>query len=148
MSKKQRKLRNILMNKGVQVPLVLTVILAGFLTSLSNAFLFYSFVKGNYDNFFYSYPEASQEFVDLMNSDLLNFGGSLIAISTLITIVLATYALFISHRVAGAGYRIRAVVEEIKAGKTGARIRLRKNDDFKDLAQSINELMDQIEKKA
>jgi HAMP domain-containing protein len=148
MSKKQRKLKNFLMNKGVQVPLVLIVLLAGFLTSLSNAFLFYRFVKGNYDIFFYSYPDTSQDFIDLMNTDLLNFGWGLIVISFLITIVLAVYALVISHRIAGAGYRIQAVVEEIKSGKTDARIRLRKNDDFKELAQSINELLDQIDKKS
>jgi HAMP domain-containing protein len=146
-NKKQRKLKNFLMNKGVQVPLVLIVLLAGFLTSLSNAFLFYRFVKGNYDIFFYSYPDTSKDFIALMNNDLLNFGWGLIVISALITIVLAAYALVISHRLAGAGYRIQTVVDAIKAGETGARIHLRKNDDFKELAKSINELMDQIEKK-
>jgi len=145
--KKQRKLRNLLMNKGVQVPLVLIVLLAGFLTSLTNAYLFYRFVKGNYDLFFFSYPEASQDFIDLMNSELLNFGWGLIVISALITVVLAIYALVISHRLAGAGYRIQAVIAEFISGKTDARIRLRKKDDFKDLAQSVNELMDQIQKK-
>ena len=147
MSKKQRKLKNFLMNKGVQVPFVLIVLLAGFLTSLSNAFLFYRFVKGNYDIFFYSYPDTSQDFIDLMNSDLLNFGWGLIVISFLITIVLAVYALIISHRTAGAGFRIQTVIEDIKSGKADARIHLRENDEFQDLAQSFNELMGQIERK-
>jgi signal transduction histidine kinase len=147
MTNKQRKLRNLLMNKGIQVPLILVVMLAGFLSSLSNGVLFYRFVKGNYAIFFDTYPEASEDFIDLIYSDLLNFGWTLITISALITIVLTVYALIITHRAAGAGYRIQAVIEEIKSGKTDSRIHLRKNDDFQGLAQSINELMDQIDKK-
>jgi HAMP domain-containing protein len=147
MSKKQRKLRNLLLNKRYQVPMILVVLLAGFLTSISNAVLFYRFVKGNYDIFFSSYSEATQELIDLKYSDLLNFGWSLIAISILTTIVLAVYALIVSHRTTGAGYRIQTVIEEIKSGKTDARIHLRKNDELQELAQSINELMDQRDKK-
>jgi HAMP domain-containing protein len=147
MANKQRKLRNLLMNKGIQVPLVLIVILAGFLSSLSNSILFYRYVRGNYNLFFDSYPAASQDFIDLMNSDLLNFGWSLIGVSTLITILLAAYALIITHRTAGAGHRMQAVMEEIKSGKTDSRIHLRQNDDLQYLAQSFNELMDQIDKK-
>jgi HAMP domain-containing protein len=141
MANKKRKLKNLLMNQGIQVPVLLLVILAGFL--FSNAILFYSFVRGNYEIFFNSYPEASQDFIDLKYNDLLNFGWILIAVSTLTTIILAVYALIVSHRTAGAGYRIKAVVDEIKSGKTGSRIHLRKNDELQELAQSINELMDQ-----
>jgi HAMP domain-containing protein len=147
MAEKQRKIGNYVMNKRYQVPVVLIVILAGFLTSITNAILFYKFVKGNYEILFNSYPDASQDFIDLMNSDLSNFGWSLIVVSTLITIVLAACSLVISHRTAGAGYRIQATMVEFISGKTDSRIHLRKNDDFQDLAQSINHLMDQIDKK-
>ncbi|MGI9290350.1 MAG: hypothetical protein ACR2QG_03625 [Gammaproteobacteria bacterium] len=147
MANKQRKLSNLLLNSGIQLPIILLVLLAGFLTSLFNAVLYYRFVKGNYDIFFASLSEVPQDFIDEKYFELINFGWSLIAISGLMTIVVALYALIITHRAAGAGYRIHAVVEEFKSGKTDARIHLRKNDYFQDLAQSINELMDQATKK-
>ena len=145
MAKTQRKLKNLLLNKGIQVPAALLVILAGIL--FSNAILFYKFVKGNYEIFFHSYPTDAQEFIDLKFNDLQSFILILIAISAVTTIVLAVYALVISHRTAGAGFRIQAVIEEIKSGKADSRINLRKNDELQDLAQSFNELMDQVDKK-
>jgi HAMP domain-containing protein len=144
MANQQRKLRNLVINKGIQVPAALLVILAGFI--ISNAILFYKFVKGNYAVFMDSYPEASLGFIDHTYNDLLNFGWILIAVSILTTIALTVYALIVSHRTAGAGYRIQAVIEEIKSGKTNARIHLRENDELQDLAQSFNELMDQKDK--
>ena len=145
MAKTQRKLKNLLLNKGIQVPAALLVILAGIL--FSNALLFYKFVKGNYEIFFQSYPTDAQEFIDLKFNDLQSFILILIAISAVTTIVLAVYALVISHRTAGAGFRIQAVIEEIKSGNVDSRINLRKNDELQDLAQSFNELMDQVDKK-
>jgi methyl-accepting chemotaxis protein len=146
MANKQRKLKNLLMHKSVKFPAALLVILAGFI--FSNAVLFYRFVKGNYDIFFYSYPEASQEFIDLKYNDLLNFVWILLAVATVTTIVLAVYSLIVSHRTAGAGYRIQVVIDDIKSGNAAARIHLRENDEFQDLAQSFNDLMDQMGKKS
>jgi sodium--glutamate symport carrier gltS len=145
MAKKQRKLRNLVMNKGIQVPAILLVILAGFI--ISNAVLFYKFIQGNYETLMHTSPEASQEFIELSYNDLLDFGWILIAISILTTIALTVYALIVSHRTVGAGYRIQAVIEGIKSGNTDLRIHLRENDDLQELAQSFNELMDKMVKK-
>jgi HAMP domain-containing protein len=145
MAKTQRKLKNLVLNKGIQVPAALLVILAGIL--FSNALLFYKFVKGNYEIFFHSYPTDAQEFIDLKFNDLQSFILILIAVSILTTIVLAVYAVINSHRTTGAGFRIQTVIEELKSGKADSRIHLRKNDELQALAQSINELMDQIDKK-
>ncbi len=58
-------------------------------------------------------------------------------------IALATTFLFgvlISHRMAGPVFRIRRVLGDMRDGDLRGDIRLRKRDDFKKLAESINEV--------
>jgi hypothetical protein len=55
------------------------------------------------------------------------------------------WGVYHSHRIAGPIYRIRFVISEILEGNKSRRISLRPNDEFQDLAQDINKLLDQIE---
>lgn len=50
------------------------------------------------------------------------------------------FGVLISHRMAGPVFRIRRVLGEMRAGDLRGDIRLRKKDDFKNLAESINEV--------
>jgi HAMP domain-containing protein len=48
------------------------------------------------------------------------------------------FGLLISHRMAGAIFRIRGTLGEMATGDFRGEIRLRKRDDFKSLAESVN----------
>ena len=72
---------------------------------------------------------------------------SLNAVSFMIILVLAVRALIVTHRAAGAIYHIRRLVEAVKSGNTGERIHLRETDEFRDLAQSGNEMLDVLQRK-
>jgi len=50
-----------------------------------------------------------------------------------------------SHRIAGPVYRMLKFLEHAAKGDYSQRLRLRKGDEFKELAESINKLMDKIE---
>ena len=50
-----------------------------------------------------------------------------------------------SHRTAGAAYAIRRSLDAIRDGRSGERIRLRKNDNLKDLAEAVNRLAESID---
>ncbi|MCM8833174.1 MAG: hypothetical protein NC816_04550 [Candidatus Omnitrophica bacterium] len=50
------------------------------------------------------------------------------------------------HRIVGPLYRIEKVINEISEGKDVEKIRLRKKDFFKQFAETVNKLIDYIEK--
>ncbi len=142
---KQRSMRNLLINKSAQGPVILIVLLCGFVCSAFNGVLYYIYVKESYDVIFVD-TTFPQFLVQARYDDLLNFGLVLVVLSLTITVVTALFALAISHRAAGACYRLQAVIEEIKAGNMDARVHLRQKDEFQELAQSFNEMMDGLSK--
>jgi methyl-accepting chemotaxis protein len=54
--------------------------------------------------------------------------------------IIFIFGLIISHRMAGPIFRMRFVIEQMAHGDLGNKIRLRKKDDFKSLAATINNL--------
>jgi nitrogen fixation/metabolism regulation signal transduction histidine kinase len=61
-------------------------------------------------------------------------------------VLIAIWALFITHRAAGSVYHIKRVVEAIRSGNLSERVHLREKDEFQDLAQSFNQMMDELQK--
>ena len=78
-----------------------------------------------------------------LNVIIYKLGGVSLSFMLLATLL----SIKISHATAGPLYHFKRVFNEIKNGKTDARIRLRPNDDFKDVANTFNEMMDAIQKK-
>lgn len=50
-----------------------------------------------------------------------------------------------SHRTAGAAYAIRRSVDELRDGRPGVRVRLRRGDHLQDLAAAVNRLAESID---
>jgi hypothetical protein len=50
-----------------------------------------------------------------------------------------------SHRTAGAAYAIRRSIEQIREGRTGVRVRLRRGDHLQDLAAALNLLAESLD---
>ena len=50
-----------------------------------------------------------------------------------------------SHRTAGAAYAIRRSVDQIRAGQSGVRVRLRRGDHLQELAASVNQLAESLD---
>ena len=63
-------------------------------------------------------------------------------IPTVIAIVIAS--VFLSHRIAGPVFVFQRTIDDIMSGKTPHKIRLRKHDKLKDLAEDINRLIDHL----
>jgi methyl-accepting chemotaxis protein len=61
-------------------------------------------------------------------------------------LIMGVIVFVLSHRTAGALYHFKKVFNEINGGNHNQRIRLRKNDDFQDVAAAFNEMMDQLQK--
>jgi len=60
-----------------------------------------------------------------------------LGIAVLVTLV---FGVLVSHRMAGPVFRIRRVLGEMQEGNLQGDIHLRRKDDFKSLAESINEM--------
>jgi len=58
-----------------------------------------------------------------------------------IILVIASFTILISHRVAGPLFRIQRTIDEVVRGEDVENINLRKHDELKDLAGKINELI-------
>jgi nitrogen fixation/metabolism regulation signal transduction histidine kinase len=71
---------------------------------------------------------------------------SLGLITLLITLIIATWALFITHRAAGSVYLIKRVIDEIRSGNIKERVHLRPKDEFQDVAKAFNQMMNELQK--
>src|SRR5687768_4523619 len=136
----RRSKKNLWLLPGFQGRMILLFIFGGFGTALLNGYLYYSYVKDSY-TFILQYSTLSQDLIAQRHSDLFIFGIALAAASLLITLILAVWALVLTHRAAGAVYHIKKVIGEITAGDLTRRIHLRKKDEFKDLAAAFNQMM-------
>ncbi|HYC47029.1 MAG TPA: HAMP domain-containing protein [Burkholderiales bacterium] len=131
---------------GFQGRLILLFILGAFGSALLNGYLYYSYVDDSYA-FILQYSTLSQELIEQRHRDLLVFGVALAAVSLVVTLILAAWALVLTHRAAGAVYHVKKVIGEIKAGNLTRRVHLRKKDEFQDLAAAFNQLMDELQAK-
>ena len=50
-----------------------------------------------------------------------------------------------SHKTAGAAYAIRRSIDQIREGRTGVRVRLRRGDHLQDLAKALNQLAESLD---
>ncbi len=143
--KRLRSKQNILIMPGFQGRMIFFVILVGFVCAALNGYLYYSYVVDSYD-FVFRHSSLPQELKEQRYSDLFVFGASLGVATLVVTLIVAIWALFITHRAAGSVYHIKRVIGEIRSGNVKARVHLREKDEFQDLAESFNEMMDELQK--
>ena len=61
--------------------------------------------------------------------------------SLLLIFAIAIMSVFISHRIAGPVYKFERIIRELARGKKVEEFRLRKRDEFYELATAINDLI-------
>ncbi|RLD16475.1 MAG: hypothetical protein DRI36_05630 [Caldiserica bacterium] len=62
-------------------------------------------------------------------------------------IIVGIFMIFYSHRIAGPVYRLRKSLEKVAEGDYSVRITFRKKDEFKELAEAFNKMVDSLEKR-
>ncbi len=67
--------------------------------------------------------------------------------SVILMLVILVFGIIMSHKMAGPIYRIRSYIYSMKKGEFGKPLQLRKNDEFQDLAQELQELSEIIRKR-
>lgn len=144
--KSLRSSKNLLNDPGYQGRILFFIFLVGIVGGIFNGYLYYHYVAESYD-FILKYSTLSAEMIAERHSDLLLFGIMLGIATLLITLVIAGWALIITHRSAGAVFHMKRVIREIIGGNVSARVHLREKDEFQELARSFNQMMDNLQKK-
>ncbi|PLX79532.1 MAG: hypothetical protein C0616_10990 [Desulfuromonas sp.] len=75
---------------------------------------------------------------------MLNLHQSVWPAIGLVILILSAISFFLTHKIAGPVYRIKKEIAKISAGDLGITIKLRKRDDLRDLAESLNQLVDEM----
>ena len=71
----------------------------------------------------------------------------LITRGLILIFILAVLSIFLTHRIAGPVYKIRKTIRLVHDGDSSERVVLRDHDEFQDLAQEVNRLIDHFQGK-
>jgi methyl-accepting chemotaxis protein len=61
-----------------------------------------------------------------------------------IILLFGAFSIFVTHKIAGPLYRLKKTISEITEGNLDAKVKLRKGDDLKDLAEHVNMLAEEL----
>ena len=75
------------------------------------------------------------------------FNPVALVVCIVVVIVLSWRALILSHRLAGPVYRLEKDLQDIAKGNFSIRIKFRKKDELKSIAEGINRILDEMEKR-
>ncbi len=141
----RRRLKNFLINPRVQLRYAALAAGSGLVLSLAHTAVFYSFVRENYETLVELSPMTAA-----VRQQLYRELGQIItylSLASLSFIVLTALAAVVaSHRAVGPLYHFKQVFDDVRKGKFKTRIRLRPGDDFQDVAESFNLMLDRLER--
>lgn len=140
----KRKIKNILINKKFQLKYILWLVIPTLIVTFSYSYLFYYFISENYQVLVDLNPVMSDEVKGILYQELNQLFYLIFAISILFTFFIIVIALVNSNKTAGPLYRLKKEFDKIKKGNFSSKMKLRPNDDFQDVAQSFNDMIDSI----
>ena len=143
MPKSQRSLRNLLINPAFQLRYIFWMSATGVALIGLYSTIFYLYMRENYAILVDLSP-MDQSAKDQLYRELGEIIIKLGALSAVFLTVIAVFGLILSHRAAGPLFHFKKVFEAIRAGSVDARIHLRPKDDFQEVAQSFNQMMDKM----
>jgi signal transduction histidine kinase len=71
----------------------------------------------------------------------------LITRGLILAFILAVLSIFLTHRIAGPIYKIKKTIRLVYDGRSSERVVLRDHDEFQDLAEELNHLIDHFQRK-
>lgn len=136
-------MRNWLINPSYQLKYVFWITFTGLLLILIYSGLIYRYVHENYSLLVDLSPmtdEAKAQLYRELREIFLKVSG----ISVFFLMICAVFGIILSHRTAGPMYHFKRVFGQIKDGNRQSRVHLRPKDDFRDVAEAFNSMMDTL----
>lgn len=142
--KPRRLFRNLWIHPSYQGKYIGFLILSCLLAMISYGSVFYVFVKENFDSLMEVAPVsnvAQQNLRGDLNLTIIN----LLIVSFVFLVFVFVVGLLMSHKVAGPIYKIRQVCSKINRGDKSARVRIRRDDEFKEVVIYLNYTLDRLQ---
>jgi len=131
--------RHFLINKKIQLKYVfLTILLLVSYTIILLASIFAPYVITIFSDIPVSQKAAAAEVILILHSNIWPWVGALIALCGI-------YSIFITHKMAGPIFVLNRMASEVNNGNLTTRARLRKGDDLVEVADSFNNIVDDME---
>ncbi len=134
--------RNYLINKEFQFRYMARIIFGMVVMALIIAFTVYYTTWARIMDEFYNIPRIASQFAPLFSS----VNGTMLFILFFFLILAAVLSIFISHSIAGPIYRFEKSLQAIAQGDLTLRVGLRKTDEFKHVANTLNEMVVELRK--
>jgi methyl-accepting chemotaxis protein len=132
--------RNYLINKDFQVRYIVRNLFALLVMALIISFTVYYTTWARIMDEFYDIPKIAAQFAPLFAS----VNHTMILILILFMILAAVVSVFVSHSMAGPIYRFEKTLQALSQGDFTLKVGLRKTDEFKDLAQTMNDMIAEL----
>ncbi len=143
---KAAKRSTFVLNRGLQFKYaILLALIGGILASLFSIHIFY-FLNENIQVFIPNFME-DPEISDLIFREHRKIIVYLVSLTLLLMSILFFFGVIITHRMVGPVMVVRRKMDELSEGNFAIRVRLRKGDEFNDLAESFNLMAEKLEKK-
>jgi methyl-accepting chemotaxis protein len=129
--------KNYLINKDFQLRYIGRIVFSIIVMALVTAFTVYYTTWARIMDQFYNVPQIASQFAMLFSSVNRTMGLFLLVFVA----VIAAVSVFISHSIAGPVFRFEKSLQAVAAGDLTLKIGLRKGDEFKHLADTMNEMI-------
>lgn len=140
-----RSIENYWVLPSVQLKFLVMLLLTGFVILALHVTIFYVFAVSSLSHHSASVTEVTRTgFYELLFQSL----GYLVGLSFFFIAIIAALGIVVSHKIAGPLYKIMITIDCFRAGDKKSRVYLRKDDELKDFAASVNWLLEQNSKKA
>lgn len=141
-----RSLKNIFIDPRFQIKYSVFITFAGVALTLTNAMFFYFFTQENYA-LLVDMVDMTEQAKNLLHSELNHITFYLLLCSFVFITILCLWSIVLSHRIAGPIYKMKKTMRSIIAGNHQERLYFREKDEFQELPQLFNEMLDSLEKK-
>lgn len=145
--KYQRSIKNLIINPSYQFRYIFWLTSSGLALVAVNSIIAFSYIKENYVTLVELGP-MTDEAKSQMYLELRHLMIALGITSLAFIGVVGALGIFLSHRTAGPLYHFKRVFDEIQRGRTQQRVRLRPGDEFHEVAESFNQMMDSLKPRA
>jgi len=133
----QWRRKNYLIDKDFQFRYIGRIVFSIIVMALITAFTVYYTTWARIMDQFYNVPQIASRFAELFSS----VNGQLLVFLVVFLLLIAVVSIFISHSIAGPVYRFEKSLQAIASGDLTLKIGLRKGDEFKHLAETINQVI-------
>lgn len=143
MSMKRRKVSNFIINPHYQWKYILGLLLSGGIMVVLLLGISYAYIRENYDILVDLSPMTEQTKA-LLYQELAKLVRILVVTAAFFLGLVFLAGVYFSHKAAGPLHNFKRVFADIKAGRKDTRVHLRPGDEFQEIAQEFNSMMDQL----